>query len=437
MNCKLCNHKKIVSVICTLDESKMCESCAKEHAQQTKHTEYLMKYIDWFKKQNESEARRSQAISHLKKHFSELLENLPSSHENANNLLQSRKNELKAYVAKVYEAQVKKVTENKDFAKYQLEKSFHALYSKTPSASGLAHIISSLSTEEEVNQVTFSEIVKPERCNDLMGFIDRALDIRQTVYPEGKPVCLVYLKPNTSIIYKFNTIKEKIDTFQISKKVFPMYYSWCILPDWTILYSGGCSHNEISKDVFKVNSKYKDIESYPNMILERYMHGMAYLNGYVYVFGGVSSSGNTAQCERLRLGEGSWEMFALMNKPRAKMTVCPLGGKIFIGDENDIEVLNVEDRSFKILSVFKETQYMIMVPLKTSFFILRKDNLYEVTPEPTFVTKLLTKIPLLEYYSLSQAVFVATKIYFMLDFNKSIYVFDLENNNLKLLVSLA
>ena len=46
MNCKLCKHKKIVSMICTVDESKMCEGCAKEHAQRTNHYDHLMTYID-------------------------------------------------------------------------------------------------------------------------------------------------------------------------------------------------------------------------------------------------------------------------------------------------------------------------------------------------------------------------------------------------------
>ena len=119
------------------------------------------------------------------------------------------------------------------------------------------------------------------------------------------------------------------------------------------------------------------------------------------------------------------------------MTVCAVAKKIFIGDENDIEVYNPQDNTFKILSRFKSIHYMIMIPIQSNLLIFRKNSLYEVTLEPAFVTKLVAKIPVLEYSSLSQPVYFSNKIFFILDSNKSVYSFDYHNMNLKLLVSIS
>ena len=424
-------------MICTVDESKMCEGCAKEHAQRTNHYDHLMTYIDWFKKQNEVDTKKGQAAALIKKILKKTIEELPSEQESHLMLLEKRKNDLKAYVDSICQEQISKAKLNKEFAKYQLEKSFHALYSKNPSSSGLAHLISNLTKQEEVDELVFSEVLNPESSPEFSDLLKNSLNLSIKIYPSAKPLSIVYLRPSSSSIYWFNTLREKLDILQEPKKFFNMYYAWCILPNLSILFSGGCSTSSITSEVFTMEPETNYMEYCPSMIVERYMHGMIFLDSCIYVFGGATQIGNTKSCEKWIIGSKSWEIFGELNSSKVKLTVCLLERKIYIGDENEIELYNTEDNSFKVISVFKNIHYMIMVPLSSGILIFRKDNLYLVTPEPIFTTKQIAKIPLLEYSSLGQPIHVANKVFFLLDFNRAVYSYDLDSNVLKQLVILT
>ena len=208
-------------------------------------------------------------------------------------------------------------------------------------------------------------------------------------------------------------------------KCMNMYYAYCMMPDLSVVFSGGCSIQEISAEVFRMQPMSAEIEYHYSMISERYMHGMIYVDGFVYVFGGVTNDGNTKKTEKWRFGSERWEECGDMNSEKVKPSVCLVGNRVFIGDENDIEAFDTETGVFTVLSVFKEMRYMIMVPRDNKILIFRKSSLYEVTLEPNFVTKQLGKIPILEYYSISQPLILGNMVYFLLDFDKYIYAYDL------------
>ena len=437
MNCKLCNQKKLVTIICTVDQCKMCESCAKEHVQRTNHAEHIVKYIEWFKKQNELELGKLTVTSSIKKSLIDTIEELPSIQESLSLSLESRKAELKKMIENICQEKIAKANETRNSAKLQFERAFNALYSKTPSSSGLTHIISNLTKEQEVQELVFSEIIKPSNCQDLRTFITTSLDFSLKIYKTGKSISLPYPKPNSSKLYWYNIQEEKLEVLEEPNTSFSMYYAWCMLPNLSFMFSGGCTRDHITKKVFNMQPRSITKEKQPSMCIERYMHAMIHLDGWLYCFGGVTNDGNTAKSEKWLIGSSFWEVFGNMNTPRVKMTVCAVAKKIFIGDENDIEVYNPQDNTFKILSRFKSIHYMIMIPIQSNLLIFRKNSLYEVTLEPAFVTKLVAKIPVLEYSSLSQPVYFSNKIFFILDSNKSVYSFDYHNMNLKLLVSIS
>jgi Kelch motif len=436
MNCKLCNHKKVVTMICTLDNTRMCDNCTRDHMEVSNHAEHIMSFIDWFKKQNELEKKKLVANVSLKKIIQENIDRLPADQKSLIQSLRVRRAEIYNLIDTAADGQIEKAMQSRNFGKYQFEKSFHALYSKNPSSSGLAHIISNFTEEEQVSKLVFSEVVRPKHNLEVQKLIKASLELHIKVYPESKPIPLVYLKPNSSSIYWMNCLNKKLEKIESPDMVFSMYYSWCALPDFSVFFSGGCSKVSINSEAFVMQPNSANRIQHPPMITGRYMHGMVHLNNFIYVFGGTTANGNTKLCEKFSIKDSVWENIGNLNSAKVKATVCTLKNKIYIGDENDIEVYNTDDNTFKVLSVFNKIHYMIIAPLESSLFIFRKDSLYEVTLEPEFTTRLVHKIPLIEYCSLGPPVCVSSKLYFLLDFNKTIYNYDLETHDLKVIASL-
>lgn len=426
MNCKLCKHKKLVSVVCTADDSKMCEGCSKEHVLNVGHEKFLMKYSDWFKKQHEAEIVKTQVALSIKNMIRSDIDLLPKTYESLLTSLEKRKEKVKEMITAICEEQISRAHINRDFAKYQFEKNFHALYSKSPSTSGLSHIIANFSEEDELEKITFSEVLKPVPSLDLTGNLADSFGFSLAIYPNAKPISIPFIHQNK--VFWYDCLHKTSQILELPQKKLRMYYAQCFLPNFDVFFSGGCNKGEVSADVFSLQVNSLNMESYPSMILERYMHAMIEADGWIYVFGGVCNSGNTNKCEKYKFGASAWEDLGELKSAKVKPTVCRVNQKIFIGDENDIEVYNTADNTFTVLSVFKENKYMIMAEMNSKILIFRKNSLYEVTLEPTFVTRELAKVPILEYSSLTQPILLSNVIYFVLDVDKFLYSYDLQSH---------
>lgn len=437
MSCKLCNRRKQISLICLKDDLKMCESCAAQHISITDHSKFMMNYLEWFKKQNESETLRLSCTNLIKQQIKSIIDSMPTIHSSVQSSLEVRRDLIKSLIDKAAEEQIKKVSLNRDFAKYSFEKNFHSLYSKNPSSSGLSHIISNLTTESEVDSIKFSEIVYPEKLTEIETHLKANLSIIHQVYQDGKPIIIPYLRPNSSTAYFYDIIHEKTVVKNYFSQVFAMYSAWCFIDHFSLAFSGGCLNGNILFEAFMINPGNFIIEPLPPMIVERYMHGMIWFKGTLYVFGGVSTESNANSIEKLESGSERWKLSGNLCNNKVKMTVCVAGDKIYIGDENNIEVFDPADETCTIISPFKKADFVIMTGIKNSFLLLKKGSLFCVTPEPNFVTRDLGKIPIMEYSNLGQACLVFGKIFFMLDFNKTIYSLNLGDRVLKVVTCLG
>jgi len=64
------------------------------------------------------------------------------------------------------------------------------------------------------------------------------------------------------------------------------------------------------------------------MITQRYGHGICYLNGTLYVAGGVKTSEDAITlCEKYDIIKGTWEEFPSLEKPRFAMTLVAMDSR--------------------------------------------------------------------------------------------------------------
>ena len=433
----MCHLKKQISLICTKDKSKMCESCSVNHIQSTGHSHYIMNYTDWFRQQNQSKSLKLSCEHSINKKISSAIKDLLETHSSVEILLESRRDIIKSLINRLAEDQIKKVTTNRDFAKYSFEKNFHTLYSKNPSASGLTHLITNLTTESEVDSIIFSEIVKPENFSELETHLNSNLSITHKIYQEGKPIMIPHLRPNSSTANFYDIIHDKVVTKSYESQIFPVCSAWCFIDNFNLAFSGGSLNGNILFEAFTINPGHFGKENLPPLGIERYSHGMIWVKGVLYVFGGVSTENFEISIEKLEIGADHWQVCGRLYENKVKMTLCAVGDKIYIGDENTIEVFDTIDGTCKVLSQFKKADYFIMVGFMDCIFMLKRNSLFCVKPEPNFVTKDLGKIQILEYSNLGQAFVLFGKIFFILDFNKTVYSLNLVNREVKIITSLA
>ena len=120
------------------------------------------------------------------------------------------------------------------------------------------------------------------------------------------------------VISFFKTATKKLITFKVKnaeissapivaqEKHEPMSdrAGWCQLPDGTIFNCGG-NNGAVTKSTYLANCASKIIEKKEDMIAEKSLIGQcAYLDGFVYLFGGADASNNpTANSEKYSIRE--------------------------------------------------------------------------------------------------------------------------------------
>jgi len=156
------------------------------------------------------------------------------------------------------------------------------------------------------------------------------------------------------------------------------YLSACLIPGSKVFLSGGVNLNsktpiascyEINKFNLKANSKK------PPMVLKKFGHSSAYLNGHIYCFGGFANREDYGeapkslnQCERLRVNQNQWEFVAPMNEGRAFAACCVLQDQyIYVfGGMHDYTVLQNIEKYDSVTDVWITLYVKLPMPLAKS-----------------------------------------------------------------------
>jgi len=164
---------------------------------------------------------------------------------------------------------------------------------------------------------------------------------RDLVVPIGHSLCmdlsptyLKFFKKKTRVMFLFDVVTEKMELFKLPQGIyFKEYAAWIDLPNGEIFYCGG-GHPISSDEAYIINPQTKSFKKLPNMQYTRHSHGIAYLNGAVYVFGGIQNmlfyGAMTKKCERFILEENCWEEIGDLDSPRADVGACVHGNDIYI-----------------------------------------------------------------------------------------------------------
>ena len=142
-----------------------------------------------------------------------------------------------------------------------------------------------------------------------------------------------------------------------------------------VLISGGCSvlNQRASNKSFRGCTEDRTISFMrtASMLIPRYGHSQAYLNGYVYVIGGFNHDDNPGQtpstlrsCEKYSPSQNEWVSCSDLQTPRAYSGCCALSQEsIYVfGGLNGFETTNAIEQYNSILD--KWTVLYIKLPLK-------------------------------------------------------------------------
>ena len=136
---------------------------------------------------------------------------------------------------------------------------------------------------------------------------------------------LIFFQNNSNLIYKFDFDLNKWKELNLSHDIlFGIGIRAIELNDFSYFITGG----EIEKNIVDIAFHFisDKIISKPHMIHSRKNHSSIYLEGYVYVFGGIGSD-NIPICEseRFNIKKGYWSSICEMNYNRAYATPLVYG----------------------------------------------------------------------------------------------------------------
>ena len=112
----------------------------------------------------------------------------------------------------------------------------------------------------------------------------------------------------------------------------PNYYNFKLLsyfrvvqtPEYTFILTGGShSDNVFYKDTYHYKNGY--FQKQKDMHNQRRAHCSVYHEGYVYVFGGLNTHGQTKNCERFHVINNKWEAIAPLTYERTLASCCVFG----------------------------------------------------------------------------------------------------------------
>lgn len=135
------------------------------------------------------------------------------------------------------------------------------------------------------------------------------------------------------VFFQYDSVN--VFAFDFDRKKFikcPNYYNFKMLsffrvaqtPNFSFILTGGSHSNEIfSNNTYHYNDGYFYKQN--EMKTKRRAHCSVYHEGFVYVFGGLCSDGQTKLCERFKISENRWENIASLPEERSLASCCVFG----------------------------------------------------------------------------------------------------------------
>ena len=101
---------------------------------------------------------------------------------------------------------------------------------------------------------------------------------------------LIYFKKQTRDMAIFNIETELLEWHKLPKGIkLKEYAAWVSLPSGEIFYCGG-GHPVSSDEVYLISPASGSYKKLPNMLYPRHSHAILYINGYIYIFGGIENT---------------------------------------------------------------------------------------------------------------------------------------------------
>jgi Kelch motif len=189
---------------------------------------------------------------------------------------------------------------------------------------------------EVIDQQTYEAAVNEFSYKVVLKLINRQLLIPVTISNNifQNKSKMKYFRKNSRTIIIFDLESETSEYIKLPKGIlFKEYAAWIDLPSGEIFYCGG-GHPVSSDETFIINPVLKTYKKLPNMHISRHSHGIVYLNGAVYVFGGIQNilfyGSVTKRCERYILEEEHWEEIPDLDMPRADVGITSKGDHIYL-----------------------------------------------------------------------------------------------------------
>ena len=167
-----------------------------------------------------------------------------------------------------------------------------------------------------------------------------------------KNLGLFTFQPDTRNICFFNPVQGGI-VWNQAQKVIPSGAGLCVMNSNALLMcTGGYSEGTWLADTFSIETVGMKTASMPRLLVERECHGVLEHKEYVYVFGGVNSTGILNQCERYSLAAKAWQTLPSLEKRISKVTPVLINNRIYLAGFNSSAVLEFNPATQKSKALF-------------------------------------------------------------------------------------
>jgi septum formation topological specificity factor MinE len=184
---------------------------------------------------------------------------------------------------------------------------------------------------------------------------------------------LKYVKKNSRKLALFEIESNKTQWLTFPPGItFSEYSAWVDLPSGEIFICGGGHPTSIS-DSFILNPYTQTFKRVADMNFPRNSHGILYVDGFVYVFGGMKNmmflGEYLSSCERFSLETGKWQIIEPLGQPmtdisavlmKDKILVCGKGSHFIweIG-KNPVEMSHLYDNIGSCMAVVDDMLHVI------------------------------------------------------------------------------
>jgi hypothetical protein len=210
----------------------------------------------------------------------------------------------------------------------------------------------------------------------------------------------------TSNLHMMHLDTEEQTTYSVRGHNFKNYFSWCEIPQWKLVVTGGTLDNVFYSSATVIDpSSYFEAKVLPPMLNARASHNSIYYRGCVYVIGGADEGWwRLNKCERYVVSLRKWE--AIPSMPfacydhslvvlHAKKCLYVVGAQD--GQEHntmvtELNLMNLTWTKLPIVlpSTVKNAALFTTPEICDRFFMVINANLYSISPNTDDLIKVST-----------------------------------------------